>query len=116
TVAGCRLDDLAAEFGTPVLVVDEDALRSRAREYLAAFRDRWPRSEVAFASKAFPCTAIQRLMSEEGLHLVQAGLSTLEEVLRVTHTETQEEIRAERAGVPPDAPVPAESAAEAAAT
>mgnify|MGYP000886946949 CR=1 FL=1 len=102
--------------GEAELVVDEDALRSRAHEYLAAFRDRWPRSEVAFASKAFPCTAIQRLMSEEGLHLVQAGLSTLEEVLRVTHTETQEEIRAERAGVPPDAPVPAESAAEAAAT
>ena len=35
-VGGCRLDDLAAEFGTPVLVVDEDALRNRARDYLAA--------------------------------------------------------------------------------
>ncbi|MGB9624806.1 MAG: GspE/PulE family protein [Phycisphaerae bacterium] len=53
-----------------------------------------------------------RSLREEGLHLVQAGLSTLEEVLRVTHTETQEEIRAERADVPPDAPVPAESATE----
>ena len=73
TVAGCRLDDLAAEFGTPVLVVDETALRQRARDYLAAFRSRWPLSDVAFASKAFPCTAIQRLMVEEGLHLDVAG-------------------------------------------
>ena len=72
-VGGCRLDDLAAEFGTPVLVVDEDALRNRARDYLAAFRNRWPRSDVAFASKAFPCTAIQRVMAEEGLHLDVAG-------------------------------------------
>ena len=72
-VGGRRLDDLAAEFGTPVLVVDEDALRNRARDYLAAFRDRWPRSDVAFASKAFPCTAIQRVMTEEGLHLDVAG-------------------------------------------
>ena len=55
------------------MVVDEVALRRRAREYLVAFRDRWPRSDVAFASKAFPCTAIQRLMAEEGLHLDVAG-------------------------------------------
>ena len=72
-VGGRRLDDLAAEFGTPVLVVDEDALRNRARDYLAAFRDRWPASDIAFASKAFPCTAIQRVMTEEGLHLDVAG-------------------------------------------
>ena len=73
SVAGCRLDDLAEQFGTPVMVVAEDAVRARAREYLAAFRSRWPHTEVAFASKAFPCTAIQRLMSQEGLLLDVAG-------------------------------------------
>lgn len=73
TVAGCRLDDIAQEFGTPALVVDEGALRARARGYLDEFRTRWPNSDVAFASKAFPCTAVQRLMTEEGLHLDVAG-------------------------------------------
>ena len=73
TVGGCRLDDVATEFGTPVMVVDANALRQRARDYLAAFRSRWPCSDVAFASKAFPCTAVQRLMTEEGLHLDVAG-------------------------------------------
>lgn len=73
SVGGCRLDDLAAEFGTPVLVVDEHAVRQRAHEYLTAFRSLWPRSDVAFASKAFPCTAIQRLMVGEGLWLDVAG-------------------------------------------
>jgi diaminopimelate decarboxylase len=73
SVGGCRLDALAAEFGTPVMVVAEDAVRQRARDYLAAFRSRWGRTDVAFASKAFPCTAIQRLVSEEGLLLDVAG-------------------------------------------
>ncbi|MFG1934769.1 diaminopimelate decarboxylase [Mycobacterium sp. NPDC048908] len=73
TVAGCRLDEVAEQFGTPAIVVSEDALRHRARDYLAAFRDRWPRSDVAFASKSFPCTAVQRVMVEEGLHLDVAG-------------------------------------------
>ena len=72
-VGGCRLDDVAAEFGTPAIVVAEDALRNRARDYLNAFRSRWPRSDLAFASKSFPCTAVQRVMVEEGLHLDVAG-------------------------------------------
>jgi diaminopimelate decarboxylase len=73
TVGGCRLDEVAAQFGTPAIVVSEDALRQRARDYLASFRSRWPRSDVAFASKSFPCTAVQRVMAEEGLHIDVAG-------------------------------------------
>ncbi|WP_226964002.1 diaminopimelate decarboxylase [Nostocoides sp. F2B08] len=72
-VGGCRLDDVAAETGTPVLVVDEGALRRRAREYVQGLSARWPRSRVVFASKAFPCTAVQRIMLEEGLGLDVAG-------------------------------------------
>jgi len=73
TVGGARLDDVAEEFGTPAIVVSEDALRQRARNYLTAFRSRWPRADVAFASKSFPCTAVQRVMVSEGLHLDVAG-------------------------------------------
>ncbi|MGA5536358.1 diaminopimelate decarboxylase [Mycolicibacterium nivoides] len=73
TVGGCRLDDIAAEFGTPTMVVAETTLRQRARDYLREFRSRWPRTDVAFASKSFPCTAIQRVMAEEGLYLDVAG-------------------------------------------
>src|SRR3954454_23536608 len=72
-VDGCRASDLAAEFETPVLVVAEDALRARAREYVAELSARWPRSRVVFASKAFPCTAVQRVMVDEGLGLDVAG-------------------------------------------
>ena len=72
-VGGCRADDLSAEFGTPVLVVAEDALRARAREYADGLAARWPRSRVVFASKAFPATAVQRVMVEEGLGLDVAG-------------------------------------------
>ena len=72
-VGGCRADDLVAEFGTPVLVVEEQALRSRAREYADELTVRWANSRVVFASKAFPCTAVQRVMVEEGLGLDVAG-------------------------------------------
>jgi diaminopimelate decarboxylase len=72
-VGGCRAGDLAAEFGTPVMVVAEDAVRVRAREYADGLATRWPRSRVVFASKAFPATAVQRVMVEEGLGLDVAG-------------------------------------------
>jgi diaminopimelate decarboxylase len=73
TVGGCRADDLAAEYGTPVLVVAEDALRERAREYRNELTARWTDARVVFASKAFPCTAVQRVMVQEGLGLDVAG-------------------------------------------
>ena len=72
-IGGCRADDLADEFGTPTLVVDEQAVRARAREYRSELSARWPNSRVVFASKAFPCTAIQRVMVEEGIGLDVAG-------------------------------------------
>jgi diaminopimelate decarboxylase len=72
-IGGCRADDLATEFGTPVLVVAEEALRERAREYARELSARWSDSRVVFASKAFPCTAVQRVMVQEGLGLDVAG-------------------------------------------
>src|SRR5215212_3343793 len=82
TIAGCRADALATEFGTPALVVAEDALRARAREYAGELAARWPRSRVVFASKAFPCTAVQRIMVEEGLGLAGAGAGEIVTALK----------------------------------
>lgn len=72
-IGGCPVTDLAARFGTPALVVDEAALRSRARCYADGLAARWANSRVAFASKAFPCTAVYRLLAEEGLSIDVAG-------------------------------------------
>jgi diaminopimelate decarboxylase len=64
SVAGCDVVDLASEFGTPLFVYDEDHVRSRCREAVAAFPD-----GVAYATKAFLCTAMARLAVEEGMDL-----------------------------------------------
>ncbi len=63
-VAGCAVADLAAEFDTPLFVYDEDHLRARCREAVAAFGD-----GVSYATKAFLCLAMARLVHEEGMHL-----------------------------------------------
>src|SRR3954470_2097935 len=67
TIGGCALADLAREFGTPAVVVDEDGLRARAREDLTEFGARPPRTDVHFASKALPCAPVTRILAEEGL-------------------------------------------------
>jgi diaminopimelate decarboxylase len=65
TVAGESATDLAAEFGTPTYVVDEDDFRRRAR----AFKDAFPSADVYYAGKAFLCVAAARWIAEEGLSL-----------------------------------------------
>jgi diaminopimelate decarboxylase len=76
-VGGCRLSDVAAEFGTPTFCVDEAALRRQARRFAEGIESRRPGSHVAFASKSFPCTAVYRLMAEEGLDIDVAGAGEL---------------------------------------
>jgi diaminopimelate decarboxylase len=66
-VGGCDLVELAREFGTPAYVVAEDDLRARARAFVDGLAARHADSDVLFASKAFPCTAVYRVLAEEGL-------------------------------------------------
>jgi diaminopimelate decarboxylase len=66
-IGGCDATDLANEFGTPAYIVAEADLRARARAYAGGLASRNPDSDVLFASKAFPCTAVYRLLAEEGL-------------------------------------------------
>jgi len=65
TVAGESVVDLAAEFGTPTYIVDEDDFRRRARAFKGAF----PSADVYYAGKAFLCVATARWIAEEGLNL-----------------------------------------------
>ncbi|MEQ8841210.1 MAG: diaminopimelate decarboxylase [Acidimicrobiales bacterium] len=76
-IGGCDLIDLAAEFGTPLFVYDEQHLRDRCREAVAVFGD-----GVAYATKAFLCTAMARLAHEEGMHLDVATGGELQVALR----------------------------------
>lgn len=66
SIAGVPVTDIAAEFGTPVFVIDEDDFRSRCREIAAAFGGG---DNVRYAAKAFLCTEIARWVDEEGLAL-----------------------------------------------
>lgn len=66
SVAGIGVAELAAEFGTPLFVIDEDDFRSRCREIAAAFGGG---EHVHYASKAFLCAEIARWVHQEGLSL-----------------------------------------------
>lgn len=65
-VAGVAVTDLAADYGTPLFVIDEDDFRERCREMAAAFGGG---VNVHYAAKAFLCSEIARWIAEEGLAL-----------------------------------------------
>ena len=65
SIGGVTVAAMAEQFGTPLYVYDEEHLRNRSREAVAAFgKDR-----VIYATKAFLCGAMARLAHEEGLLL-----------------------------------------------
>ena len=109
-VGGCDAIELAREFGTPAYVYAEDDIVARARQYMEAFRSRTERFEVVYASKAFPCTAVYRLLAAEGLscdvasggelHLALAGGFAPERIYMHGNNKTEQELEYARdAGV-----------------
>jgi diaminopimelate decarboxylase len=81
-LGGCDALDLAREFGTPLIVVSEDDIRARVRAFKQAFASRTADFEVHFAAKAFACTAVLRLMADEGLACDVAGGGELHMALK----------------------------------
>ena len=66
-------DDLAEEFGTPLVVYCESTLRAQARSLKAAVGE----GHVAFGSKAFANVALLQLLREEGIGVDVASLGEL---------------------------------------
>ena len=62
-IGGVGVEALAARLGTPLYVLDEQDVRTRARTWRAQ-ADR-----VHYAAKAFCCVELVRWIHEEGLHL-----------------------------------------------
>ncbi len=104
-IGGCDTLELAAEFGTPLFVYDEDHLRARCREAVEAFGDR-----ATYATKAFLCRAMARLAYEEGMSLdvatggelhiaLSAGVPAVRLVMHGNNKSVAELARALEAGV-----------------
>lgn len=86
TIHGITMAELAEEFGSPLLVIDEDDFRSRARNFLTsfnqAFADLCGGVDVYFAGKSMLSIAIARWVAEEGLRLDTASGGELAVALR----------------------------------
>ncbi|MFV0434806.1 MAG: diaminopimelate decarboxylase [Leucobacter sp.] len=87
-IGGASLEDLAERFGTPLYVYDETGLRNQIRRFTRGLRERWPNSEVLWASKSFPAVGMYRVAAEEGISVDVAGGGELKMALA--------------AGVPPE--------------
>ena len=68
TIAGQEVTRLAAEYGTPLYLMDEQRIRCNCRMYLKAFRENFPEDSLPlYASKAASFKQIYRIMAEEGM-------------------------------------------------
>ena len=70
TFAGYDTVELAEKYGTPLYLMDEDKIREHVRAYKTAMAKYFPAGSMPeFASKAFSCKQIYRIMAEEGIDI-----------------------------------------------
>ena len=68
TIGGVDTTELAREYGTPLYVMDEDLVRSHCRSFKESIeRFYGGNGLVCYASKAFACKEMYRVIASEGL-------------------------------------------------
>ena len=66
TLGGCDTVELAEQYGTPLYLLDEAGVRAACRSYRESIERFYQgRGMVCYASKAFCCKEIYRLMDSE---------------------------------------------------
>ena len=75
TVGGVDVRALTKALGTPLIVYDEGALERRLLEFKESFVHPCFETQIIYASKAFSCTAMLKLVKNAGcgLDVVSAG-------------------------------------------
>ena len=68
TIGGLDTVSLAKEYGTPLYVMDEDLIREHCRSFKESIDRYYGGAGLAcYASKAFSCKAVYKIMNEEGM-------------------------------------------------
>jgi diaminopimelate decarboxylase len=67
-IGGCAVTDLVEEHGSPLYILDEQSLRTACQHYRQAWQKYYPGSALTiYASKAWNCLAICKIVTAEGL-------------------------------------------------
>ncbi len=81
-IGGCDTIELAEQYGTPLFVMDEAHIRHVMRAMKAALAAQHAQTTIIYASKAFPCLALARIVAQEGLSIDVASAGELFTALR----------------------------------
>ena len=67
-IGGCQLQQLVEQYGSPLYILDEFTLRTACSQYRDSFASYYGgESQVIYASKAWSCLAVCRIIDSEGL-------------------------------------------------
>ena len=76
TIGGVDTVEIAKEYGTPVIVYDENAIRKNCRSFVDSIDEYYDgNGRVLYANKAFSCLEMCRIANDEkmGLDVVSGG-------------------------------------------
>ena len=83
TVSGTDTVELAAQYGTPLYVMDEEMVRKNCRRFNDSMKKFYgEKGEVHYAGKAFSCMEMCRIVASEGIGLDAVSIGELYTALK----------------------------------
>lgn len=68
-ISGVKVSDIIKKTGTPTIIYDENAIEKQIKEYKKYFRSDKFKTQIVYASKAFTCEALLKMIDGTGLSL-----------------------------------------------
>ena len=69
SIDGVKATDLAKKYGTPLYVMDTDIIEEKIKEFKNSFKSKNFKTEIIYASKAFLCKGICKIMKNMDIHM-----------------------------------------------
>ncbi len=67
TINGIDVTEIADEYGTPVYIMNEEAIRNNCRLFKKTLNSCYENNKILYASKAFSCLYMYKILKEENL-------------------------------------------------
>lgn len=82
-IGGCDTVDLANRYGTPLYVFDETYIRKVCQAFSNTLNKYYGKGTIAYASKAFSCKAIYKIMNNENMSIDVVSMGEMATALSV---------------------------------
>ena len=94
-ISGVKANDIVKNYGSPVYVMDQNHIENVIDSFFSALKENYDYSNISYASKAFCCKEIYRVISDKNIMTDASITGDVDAVLKLLNEKLEQQDHAE---------------------